>query len=151
MNMCDVHVVRGGKMAIKGMLREIFFSGNDGEMAELAALCPACGFEHNFRVDLEGHGKWKDNVWTFDGNYDAPTFSPSMLSNQSQIQKEHPVCHSFVRNGEWQYLGDCTHEMAGQTVPMIPPDPDATFEKQHGWHLYPWTDDEGKPVRGYVV
>jgi hypothetical protein len=30
------------------------------------------------------------------------------------------VCHSFVREGQIQFLGDCTHAFAGQTVPMIP-------------------------------
>ena len=28
------------------------------------------------------------------------------------------------RNGQWEFLGDCTHEMAGRTAPMIPPDPE---------------------------
>ena len=97
-----------------------------------------------FRVDLEGHGKW-DSVWSFNGNYDAPTFSPSMLANKGRQEEHHPICHSFLENGVWRFLGDCTHDMAGQRVPMIPPEPDATFERRHGWHLFPWTDDEGKP------
>lgn len=29
-------------------------------------------------------------------------------------------CHSFLRNGVWQFLGDCAHDMAGQNVPMVP-------------------------------
>ena len=127
-------------MAIRGMLREVFFysdgKGNHSEVAELGALCPACTFEHRFRVDLEGHGKWgKHSTWTFDGNYDKPTFSPSMLANKNRLNKEHPICHSFVKNGQWQFLDDCTHEKAGQTVDMIPPDPDMTWKEQHGWHL----------------
>lgn len=28
------------------------------------------------------------------------------------------VCHSYVTNGRIQYLGDCTHELAGQTVDL---------------------------------
>ena len=28
------------------------------------------------------------------------------------------VCHSFVTNGRIQYLGDCTHKLAGQTVDL---------------------------------
>ena len=30
------------------------------------------------------------------------------------------VCHSFVSDGQWQFLGDCTHALAGQTVPVVP-------------------------------
>lgn len=29
-------------------------------------------------------------------------------------------CHSFIVNGQWQFLGDCAHALAGQTVPMVP-------------------------------
>ena len=134
---------------IKGMLREAYFyTGRDLTsrfIGALAALCPACGFEHSFSVDLEGHGKHMNAVWSFNGDYESPTFSPSMGFNLGNQEEFHPICHSFLRDGIWQFLGDCTHEMAGQHVPMIPPEPDATFERRHGWHLYPWTDDEGKP------
>ena len=68
---------------IKGMLREVYFhSGGDPDarvIAHLAALCPACGFEHSFSVDLEGHGLHTNDVWSFNGDYDKPTFNPSML------------------------------------------------------------------------
>ena len=130
---------------IRGMLREVYFGGEVEVLAELAALCPACDFEHAFRVDLDGHGKWgSQGVWSFDGNYENPTFNPSMGANLHQIEKHHPACHSFLENGVWRFLEDCTHGMAGQRVPMIPPDPQATFEIRHGWHLFPWTDDKGK-------
>lgn len=29
-------------------------------------------------------------------------------------------CHSFIRDGHWQFLGDCAHALANQTVPMVP-------------------------------
>jgi len=29
-------------------------------------------------------------------------------------------CHSFLKGGQWQFLGDCAHAMAGQTVAMVP-------------------------------
>lgn len=136
-------------MTIRGMLREVYFySDSDPEakvVARLSALCPACGFEHSFSVDLEGHGKHTNDGWSFNGDYQQPTFTPSMGANLRQQQQHHPVCHSFVKEGVWQFLGDCTHNMAGQHVPMIPPDPDMSFERQHGFHLFPWTDDEGNP------
>lgn len=29
-------------------------------------------------------------------------------------------CHSFLRNGVWEFLGDSAHHLAGQNVPMVP-------------------------------
>jgi len=28
------------------------------------------------------------------------------------------VCHYFLKGGMLQFLGDCTHTLAGQTVPL---------------------------------
>ena len=136
---------------IHGMLRKsYFYSGGNLDVriiASLDALCPACGFEHSFSVDLEGHGLHVGDTWSFEGDYENPTFSPSMLSNRDKDDKHKPICHSFLKNGVWEYLKDCTHEMAGKHISMIPIDPDMSFERRHGSHLYPWTDDEGKPKK----
>lgn len=32
------------------------------------------------------------------------------------------VCHSFVRDGRIEFLGDCTHELAGKSVALEPVD-----------------------------
>lgn len=74
-------------------------------------MCPACGNGHLFYTN---HTNPKCN-WTFDGNMERPTFSPSMLVYQSGSQSR---CHSFVRNGQIQFLSDCTHNMANQTVEL---------------------------------
>lgn len=29
-------------------------------------------------------------------------------------------CHSFLREGVWDFLTDCSHELAGRKVPMVP-------------------------------
>jgi hypothetical protein len=35
------------------------------------------------------------------------------------VQKKVPkICHSFITDGRIQFLGDCTHRLAGQTVPI---------------------------------
>jgi hypothetical protein len=48
-----------------------------------------------------------------------PTFEPSILiSIGNGPDAPRLVCHSFVREGKIQFLGDCTHELAGQTVPL---------------------------------
>ncbi len=75
-------------------------------------FCPACKCGHLF---YNGKQRGNDTAWSFDGNVENPTFSPSMLVYESNC---HPRCHSFVRNGQIQFLSDCTHELKGQTVPL---------------------------------
>ncbi len=64
--------------------------------------CPGCHTYHNFDV--------REGGWTFDDNWDNPTFSPSLAL---------PNCHLFVRNGIIDFLGDCKHHLAGQKIPMV--------------------------------
>lgn len=133
---------------IRGVLEIIRFS--DGKIGSLSAFCPACDFVHTFNVDLEGHGRWaKHNnpCWGFDGNYDRPTFEGSMLANADGVDEHHPICHSWLKDGVWEYLADCTHDMAGQFVPVPAPDPDMSFARKHGWHLYPYWDAENDRPR----
>lgn len=66
--------------------------------------CPGCGNCHMF-----------DSRWTFNGDFDKPTFSPSMLVGQDTPER---LCHSFVTDGKIQFLSDCAHELAGQTVDL---------------------------------
>lgn len=69
--------------------------------------CPGCKKGHTI-----------NNTWDFDGNYEAPTFSPSVLTYGSPWEERR--CHSFVRSGHIEFLSDCTHELAGQTVALPP-------------------------------
>jgi hypothetical protein len=74
-----------------------------------------------------------NDTWTFNGDFEKPTFSPSILVRGTQpiTDEEHDlimagkhveprqfVCHSFVTDGDIQYLNDCTHVLAGQTVDL---------------------------------
>lgn len=74
-----------------------------------------------------------NNLWQFNGDYNKPTFSPSILVRgvQDITDEEHAllmagkyveprplVCHSFVTDGKIQYLNDCTHGYAGQTIEL---------------------------------
>jgi len=70
--------------------------------------CPACNNIHLF----------VDSMWKFNGNLDKPTFTPSMLSNKDLSNPAMPRCHSFVTDGKIKFLGDCTHDMKGQTVDL---------------------------------
>lgn len=74
--------------------------------------CPACGIGHSFRV--EGNGP----KWSFNGNVDRPTFEPSLLVKWRKNGTLDQVCHSFVRDGQMQFLSDCTHELAGRTITL---------------------------------
>lgn len=66
--------------------------------------CPGCDEAH--AVPVTG-----PKAWTFDGNLDAPTLSPSLLCRRGGDS----VCHSFVRAGRMQFLGDCTHALPRAT------------------------------------
>jgi hypothetical protein len=91
--------------------------------------CKGCGCHHYF-----------DKRWTFNGDMDKPTFSPSLLVRTGHYHPDHKsdkcwctynaehkdelapfectICHSFVTDGKIQYLRDCTHELAGQTIEL---------------------------------
>ncbi len=56
-----------------------------------------------------------NDTWAWNGDTERPTFTPSLLTQVGSGR----VCHSFVTDGVWNYLGDCTHAMAGQAVPMV--------------------------------
>lgn len=79
----------------------------------LEFFCLGCRFYHAFTVErsVEGSGP----LWTWNGSMDKPTFEPSLLVNGSTEKR----CHLYVRNGRIEYLGDCWHELRGQTVDMV--------------------------------
>ncbi len=56
----------------------------------------------------------KSPSWAWDGDIEAPTVSPSILTRWNDR-----VCHSFLRAGVFEFLDDCTHSLAGQSVPMV--------------------------------
>ena len=52
--------------------------------------------------------------WNWNGDTDKPTLSPSILQTLGPFpdgRKE--VCHCFVRDGQIEFLGDCTHDKRG--------------------------------------
>jgi hypothetical protein len=90
--------------------------------------CPGCDGAH-----MVGVGEGPGPRWGYNGNPDAPTFTPSVLVKGTvpitdderdrimageKIEPVPTVCHSFLTNGQIQFLGDCTHALAGQTVPL---------------------------------
>lgn len=97
----------------------------------VAFMCPGCEELHIVRVSPS-----LNPSWDYNGNPDAPTFAPSILVQGVSAVKDakgewtgefvygpdgNPLpmrCHSFVTNGHIQFLGDCTHALAGQTVDL---------------------------------
>lgn len=75
--------------------------------ADPAIWCPGCKCLHKF-----------DARWTWNGDTERPTFTPSFLSHESG---DVPRCHSFVTDGVIRFLADCTHELAGKSVALEAP------------------------------
>lgn len=86
----------------------------------LAFSCPGCNAIH--QVKIRG-----PHAWGYNDDAEAPTFTPSILvtwpANPEAIEafkewRTERRCHSFVTDGQIQFLGDCTHALAGQTVTL---------------------------------
>lgn len=95
--------------------------------------CPGCKQPHRFT-----------SSWQFNGDLENPTINPSILVksghfaphfkegdncwcsyNLMKMAEGLPeskfrcaICHSFIKEGKIQFLGDCTHELVGQTVEL---------------------------------
>ena len=76
--------------------------------------CPGCGNDHAFTVGPPRAG-WGDARWTFDGDFERPTFAPSLLCNKNYPGSR---CHCFVINGSIQFQEDCWHALKGKTVEL---------------------------------
>jgi len=88
-------------------VREIKSSPNENK---ILFECPGCGHAHVV-----------DNRWSFNDNFDKPTFKPSVLVSKDDHKRR---CHSFVTDGNIIFLNDCHHNLAGQTVELPDLDPD---------------------------
>ena len=80
--------------------------------------CPGCRLSHG--VWVKPHQNEKGASWTFNGDLEAPTFSPSILTRVGfDGDRADLVCHSYVRQGQIEFLSDSTHALAGQAVDML--------------------------------
>ncbi|WP_041702832.1 DUF6527 family protein [Pseudogulbenkiania sp. NH8B] len=106
-----------------------------GAGGALTFWCPGCKDTHTI-----SHGAGHGPRWGWNGNAESPTFTPSVLVRSGHYvpgcdpescwctyNAEHPdepapfvcgICHSFVTDGQIQFLSDSTHELAGRTVPL---------------------------------
>jgi len=79
-------------------------NGND---AYRVFRCPGCDDIHMVKVNGEGS-------WSWNGDEEKPTIKPSILATRPGLPEYR--CHSFVTDGKIQFLNDCSHALAGQTV-----------------------------------
>ena len=116
------------------MAKEKIVTQQDGSFYGIRFDCPGCALVPDrgskaviLPVDWTPPGlvRFPSEVkpWGFNGDLEKPTFTPSVLSHWEEWQGEgvppkHNICHSFVRDGQIQFLGDCTHTLAGQTVDL---------------------------------
>lgn len=56
-----------------------------------------------------------EKKWTWNGDVDKPTLTPSFLTRR----RNGLVCHSFVTGGKAKFLSDCSHNLVNQTVDML--------------------------------
>lgn len=117
-----------------------------GQFYGVRVKCPGCG-DHVLPTQETPPGVTSAARWTFNGDYERPTFTPSILARWYEMSEESDrrmdageeppltgeirdgvpvrrwpgrdmVCHSFVTDGRIQFLSDCTHALAGQTVDL---------------------------------
>lgn len=94
--------------------------------------CPGCKTPHQVTTHEGG--------WTWNGDLQKPTLWPSVDVTSGHFAPNRPAgsecwctfekrtghkpdfkcfkCHSFVSDGRIQFLGDCTHHLASQTVDL---------------------------------
>src|SRR5258708_6818276 len=96
---------------------------------EYLFFCEGCGCCHGFRTatwamptgmteqDLE----WFQYKWTFNGDLEKPTITPSLhIHTVDKKGDKTTKCHSFVIDGKIEFLLDCNHKLAGQTIDLQP-------------------------------
>lgn len=112
---------------------------NEEEMAKgvVAIYCPACKTEHLLYTKEFNGGPG----WGFNQDFERPTFTPSLLIRTGLhagaqlaplndpeypkaeewndfLRRDSTICHSFITDGRIQFLSDCTHELANQTIDL---------------------------------
>lgn len=91
----------------------------------LTYWCQGCEAYHQIWVE----GGDINRNWGWNGDVDRPTFTPSVLvtypanpdaDEEFKEWRTERRCHTFITDGQVQFLGDCTHAMAGKTLPLPP-------------------------------
>ncbi len=105
--------------------------------------CPGCDGHHGVATDPNNPNTVTGAKWRWNGSLEKPTFEPSVLVHSVETIKRDapdrlptesieewcdkhrvktPRCHHYVRDGRIEFLSDCEHSLAGQTVDMVEED-----------------------------
>lgn len=115
------------------MKAELAEAGGDDPHKLIVWKCPGCNESHGVPVKPR-----RNAAWEWNGSLEAPTLSPSVLVTSGHYSPTHRGdcwcsfkrasgepsvfkcyrCHCFIRDGKIEFLGDCTHALAGSVVPM---------------------------------
>lgn len=69
--------------------------------------------------------------WTWNGDTEAPTLRPSVLTT-GRDENGKWRCHSWINDGQAQFLADSSHELKASAVPLL----DVICESdKHSWKL----------------
>lgn len=107
----------------------------EGQFYGISFNCPGCTWSDGSPMPCTLHVNWLPvgeqesphaagkPHWGFNGDFDAPTFTPSINSwwgGDGEGDDHIPLhrCHTFITDGRIQFLGDCTHALVGQTVDL---------------------------------
>jgi hypothetical protein len=110
---------------MKSRLRNI--SSDTVSYTALLFVCPGCisqgpnGYDGLHMLPVNSPHLTDRPSWDFDGNFEEPTLSPSILSRRG-TEDSPLICHSFLRGGIFEYLSDSTHPLTGQkiSIPDLP-------------------------------
>lgn len=84
------------------------YNGKKYHMTQYEWMCLGCGYTHVFALKSEG-GHHEFNM-----DLNNPTVSPSLVADFTPGRK----CHTYIKNGTVEYLGDCWHHLKGTTIPL---------------------------------
>lgn len=101
-----------------------------------AHWCPGCNGLHDYAVEAPFLNGAR---WSFDGNAETPSFSPSMNIAWGPVRGEMRRCHYFVTGGRIDFCADSTHRLSGQSVPL----PDIPADKIAEWERRGFMTEEG--------
>lgn len=104
-----------------------------GDSGHIMFWCPGCDCAHAVNIGTP-------TSWGYNGDPESPTFTPSIFVKSGHYARGQPPgkcwcdyeleegetrsefqclhCHSFVTDGQIQFLTDCVHGLAGHTVPL---------------------------------
>lgn len=86
-------------------------SPNRSKLIGVAFECPGCGEMHAVTTTQ------KNSVgaqWTWNGNWELPTITPSILRRD----ENKTICHVVVSEGKAKFLPDCPHALSDTEVEL---------------------------------